>query len=180
MITLGDSPLFSDCRARAGQAWERLVWPNPKSEAWRRSDLDFLKLPQEPVRQWADWNLVSRAEGALMPLGEGLGRWGPAVARYFMEGVRPEDGKFQAQHYRFLGDGVCVYLPPGRLIEEPLRMARRLAHAGAYYPHTLIVLDEGAAATVIAQESSAEDSIFVNAATEIFLGAGARLSLAVI
>lgn len=173
-------PLIEELRARAVQAYERLSWPQPKSEEYRRSDISFLKSGFDPIAESAEWELSSSLAETLLPLQEGLRRWGPVLGRHLMNGVRPEDGKLQAQHGRHLGDGVSLYLPPGQTVVEPIRIHRRLPREGAYFPHALIALGEGSAGLVLMRESSAPGAHFLNSATEIFLGAGARLVLVIL
>jgi len=59
-------------------------------------------------------------------------------------------GKFAALHEAFLEDGAFVFVPKGVEVAEPFIVRHGATGAGtAVFPHTLVVLDEGAKATVV-------------------------------
>jgi Fe-S cluster assembly protein SufD len=85
--------------------------------------------------------------------------------------------KFAALHAACWSGGSLVYIPKRVVIEKPLHILSGLTEGGVDYGHTLIVLEEGAEATVLQETSSSEE---VTAglhcgAIEIFVGPRAKL-----
>ncbi len=99
------------------------------------------------------------------------------------ECVRLSDAYFAALHGVFMRGGVVLYVPKGVRIEQPLRAATWMtAGQRAGFNHTLIVLDEGAQATLIEEfasaapaKGSAPTQTFYNGAVEIIVGKNAQL-----
>ena len=91
-----------------------------------------------------------------------------------------ERNPFTALATAFLRDGAFVHVPAGVTVPEPLQLlfvstGGALAHVS--YPRTLIVLDEGAQATIVETYLSADPGVHLtNAVTEVLLGDAARLS----
>jgi Fe-S cluster assembly protein SufD len=80
-----------------------------------------------------------------------------------------------AAEYR---DGAFVYVPRGVVVEEPISLRTVHAQAGTLlHQRTLIVLEEGAQATVWEQylSGSAEQDALLNVVTELVVGDGANL-----
>ncbi len=106
------------------------------------------------------------------------------LERHLMtECVRLSDAYFAALHGVFMRGGVVLYVPRGVRIEQPLRAATWMtAGQRAGFNHTLIVLDEGAQATLIEEFASAASAkgsapaqTFYNGAVEIIVGKNAQL-----
>ena len=92
--------------------------------------------------------------------------------------VRLGSKKFAALHSARLRTGAFLFVPKGVVIERPIEIWHWVEGENAtIFPHTLIVLDEGASATVIDRFVSANDerSLAV-AVNDLTLGAGSRLS----
>jgi Fe-S cluster assembly protein SufD len=94
--------------------------------------------------------------------------------------VKPSDTYFAAMHAVFMRGGVVLYVPAGVHIEAPLRAATWLsAECANAFHHTLVVLGDGAKATLIEEFASAKNTIsdqaFVNSSVEIILGNSAQL-----
>ena len=83
---------------------------------------------------------------------------GELVRKHFMTRcVPPSDGKFAALHGAFWQNGVFLYVPRGVMIQEPFRVIVSAALQGtASLSHTLVVLDEGAQATLVEDTVSDE------------------------
>lgn len=73
------------------------------------------------------------------------------VQKHFMTRcVPPSDSKFAALHAAFWQNGVFLYVPKGVVVAEPFRVIVSAAlHGAAGLSHTLVVLDEGAQATLV-------------------------------
>jgi Fe-S cluster assembly protein SufD len=72
------------------------------------------------------------------------------------EAVAPSDDIFSALHAAFWSGGTLLYVPRGVKVEAPLFSLVGLAHEGAVdVGHTLIVLEEGAEATLVRETAAA-------------------------
>ena len=66
----------------------------------------------------------------------------------------PDYDKFAALHAAFWSGGQFLYVPRGVVIDRPLHIGSLLSDGGTDTTHTLIVLDEGAEATVLHESNS--------------------------
>lgn len=91
--------------------------------------------------------------------------------------VDPYQDKFAALHAACSSGGTLVYVPPGVLIDKPLHLFSALSAGKADFGHALIVLGEGAEATVLAETGSAESAAagLHCGAIEVLVGPHARL-----
>ncbi len=70
--------------------------------------------------------------------------------------VKPETDRFSAWHAAFWTGGTVLYVPRNVQVTEPLYSLIGLAAEGAAdFSHTLIILEEGASATLLEETSSA-------------------------
>lgn len=80
---------------------------------------------------------------------------------YFMkQAVRPDSDRFSAWHAAFWTGGTLLYVP--RNVEVALPLHSLIAHSRngvAEFSHTLIILEDGARATLLEETSSASESI---------------------
>tara|TARA_R110002049_G_scaffold2750_2_gene21779 strand:- start:662719 stop:664023 length:1305 start_codon:yes stop_codon:yes gene_type:complete len=67
----------------------------------------------------------------------------------------PDYDKFAAMHAAFWSGGQFLYVPRGVVIDRPLHIGSMLSDGGTDTTHTLIVLDEGAEATVLHESNGA-------------------------
>src|SRR5262249_32371277 len=97
----------------------------------------------------------------------------------FTRAVDPNYDKFAALHAACWSGGHLLYVPRGVVIDEPLHCLSSISSGGVDLGHTLIVLEEGADATIMCETASpAPDSGgFHCGATEVILGPSARLRL---
>jgi Fe-S cluster assembly protein SufD len=97
----------------------------------------------------------------------------------FTRAVDPNYDKFAALAAACWSGGHFVYVPRGVTIDEPLHCLSAITSGGTDLGHTLIVLEEGAEATVMCETASpAQDaSGFSCNATEVILAPGSRLRL---
>ena len=66
----------------------------------------------------------------------------------------PDYDKFAALHAAFFAGAQFLYVPRGVVIERPLHIGSMMTDGGTDTTHTLIVLDEGAEATVLHEANS--------------------------
>ncbi len=83
--------------------------------------------------------------------------------------------KFAALHAAFWSGGMVLYVPRGVRIEKPLHMFSALAGGGVDLGHALVVLEEGAEATLLAETSGDDQPSLHCGAIELVVGNGARL-----
>ncbi len=91
--------------------------------------------------------------------------------------VKPSDGKFAALHAALWTHGLFLYVPRNVVIELPLHVVMYNTEAGSTLGHVLIVLDEGAQATLLVDFQSAtrdEQTVSIGA-TELLVGNAANL-----
>jgi Fe-S cluster assembly protein SufD len=113
-----------------------------------------------------------------LPLKEALQRHGALVRRALFSRTSPEETIYTALHTAFLGQGTFLYVPQGVRVHQALRNVgvHTSGHAG-FFPHTLVILEEGAEATLVDEVHSAHQRPgFCAQVSELVLGAGSRLS----
>ena len=98
----------------------------------------------------------------------------------FTRGLDPTYDKFAAAHAAFWAGGTFLYVPRNVAVVDPLHVVLALTSpGGAESSHTLIVLEEGAEATLFVELLSPDDladGLHVGG-LEVFVGPGARLKL---
>jgi len=103
----------------------------------------------------------------------------PELVEERLHSLVPADRtKFTALHAAFRTGGTFVYVPRDVHVELPLQTITYVDADGlAVFPHTLVVLDQGAELTFIDRYVSAALSrAFSDAAVELYLGPNSRLS----
>lgn len=68
----------------------------------------------------------------------------------------PDHDKFAALHAAFMAGGQFLYVPRGVVIDRPLHIGSILSDGGTDTTHTLVVLEEGAEATVLHESNSTD------------------------
>ena len=68
--------------------------------------------------------------------------------------VDPSYDKFAAMHAACWSGGTFLYVPRGVAIDRPLHMLSGLSPDGVDFGHTLVILEEGAEATLLAETAS--------------------------
>lgn len=97
---------------------------------------------------------------------------------FLTRAVEPNRDRFSAWHAAFWTGGTVLYVPRNVEINIPLYSLIGLQTAGAAdFSHTLIILEEGASATLLEETaSSSPDAAGLHVgAVELIVGAGARL-----
>jgi Fe-S cluster assembly protein SufD len=102
---------------------------------------------------------------------------GELVRRHLFRAVDPNYDKFAALHAATWSGGALLYVPRGVAIDEPLHMLSLLSAGASDLGHALVILEEGAEATLLAETASlAEGASGLHCgAVELLLGPGARL-----
>lgn len=80
---------------------------------------------------------------------------GDLIRKYLFQGeFQPSFDRFSALHAAFFSGGQFLYVPRNVHIEQPLHALNLLGAGGVDLGHTLIVLEEGAQATVLNETAS--------------------------
>jgi Fe-S cluster assembly protein SufD len=109
---------------------------------------------------------------------------GDLVQKYLLtRAVNPEYDRFAALHAACWSGGHFLYVPRNVAIGDPFHFVSALTGGGSDLSHTLIVLEEGAEATVMCETASLPNADgshatgFHNGATEVILAPRANLRL---
>lgn len=105
---------------------------------------------------------------------------GDLLQKYlFTRAVDPTYDKFAALHTACWSGGHLLYVPRNVVIDEPLHCLSAMTEGGVDLGHTLVVLEEGAEATLMCETASSghDDAGLHCGATEVILGPGSRLRL---
>ncbi|MCO8125217.1 Fe-S cluster assembly protein SufD [Stieleria sp. TO1_6] len=78
------------------------------------------------------------------------------VRPYLFTAFDPDHDKFAALHAAFMTGGQFLYVPRGVVIDRPLHIGSILTDGGTDTTHTLIVLEDGAEATVLHESNSTD------------------------
>lgn len=76
------------------------------------------------------------------------------IKPYLFSVVDPSHDKFAALQAAFFSGGQFLYVPRGVVLEKPIHIGSLLSDGGTDTTHTLIVLEEGAEATVLHESNS--------------------------
>jgi len=123
-------------------------------------------------RKWAERGVLF---GSLDQL---VAEHGEIIQRHLMRrAVNPAYDKFSALHAAFWSGGHLLYVPRGVVIDEPLLALSALADGGVDLGHTLVILEDGAEATMMSESASCahDGGGFHCGAVEIILGRGSNL-----
>jgi Fe-S cluster assembly protein SufD len=104
---------------------------------------------------------------------------GDLVRKYLYRAVDPHFDKFAALQAACWSGGHCLYVPRGVVIDQPLHALSAMSHGGVDLGHTLVVLEEGAEATLMCETASdaQPDGGYACGATEVILAPNSRLRL---
>jgi Fe-S cluster assembly protein SufD len=178
----GDPALLKNLRQAAIERFAALGFPTLEDEEWRFTPL----APLTRVPFQADPDLAADGPELLIPGGVIVCDLVQALARY-PELVEPhlaryadfEGHTFTALNTAFLRGGTFVYVPPGRVIEEPIGVnfvARAAGDPFVWHRRLLIVAGRNSQATLCeTYAGQAGVTYFTNAVTEVVLDEGAIL-----
>lgn len=93
----------------------------------------------------------------------------------FGRAFNPGYDKFAALHAACWSGGTLLYVPRGVKIEQPLHTLSAVSAGGVDLGHTLVVLDEGAEATLLAETAGGEEPGLHCGGIELVLLPGAKL-----
>lgn len=114
------------------------------------------------------------------PLAAVLEHHGETIRPWFERSVvDPAYDRFAALQGAFWSSGSVLYIPRGVVIERPLHILNGLSDGQADISQLLIVMEDGAEATVLTEKASTSESAggFHCGGTEVIVGRGANLRL---
>ena len=102
---------------------------------------------------------------------------GERIRPHLFRAVDPHYDKFAALHAATWSGGALLYVPRGVVIDEPLHMLSVLSDGGTDLGHALVILEEGAEATLLAETASVNGAAggLHCGAVELLVGPGAKL-----
>ena len=175
-----------DARRRVWAQFQEMDWPARRHEEWIRSDLRLFNLNKyalpappsvtetEPLLsqgvdlgghlETIDSHTVGEsidpelsAKGVLFGSLDRLVIEHPEILRPLLfSAVDSTYDRFAALHAALWSGGAVLYVPRGVVVDRPLHVSSFLTDGGSDFGHTLVVLEEGAEATIL-QESSSFD-----------------------
>jgi Fe-S cluster assembly protein SufD len=116
-----------------------------------------------------------KAQGVrVLTLRQALAEQPELVRRHLFSCTRPDETSLAALHAALLGPGALVHVPRGVKVAAPLRLEGLAGQA--FFPHTLVVLEEAAELTVVdSVASQGGEAGLTSAVSELVLGAASRL-----
>ena len=202
-----EPPWITEQRLEAWSQFEQMRWPNQRDEEWMRTDIRLFKLdsfslskdslapsPASRLKVGVDVaghtvaingvSVASELDFELRERGVIFGdtqqvllEHGELLKPYFNRAVDPRFDRFAALHAAFWSSGTILYVPRGVVIDKPLHSLSILADGGTDFGHTLVILDDGAQATLMAESQSVEPNTtgLHCGAVELFVGPSAHL-----
>ena len=192
-------------RKLAWARFQEMSWPSRSEEEWIRTDTRLFKLNQFSLPNSAPQ--PAEASAPLLMAGVHLGgrttslngrpvasnllaslasrgvifgsldELSKATVEQFTKAVNPHFDRFSALQAACWSGGHFLYVPKGVVIEEPLHCLSSITDGGTDLGHLLVVLEDGAEATLLAETAShgQQETGFHCGASEVILGANAKL-----
>lgn len=131
---------------------------------------------------WTDADAdLSRLGVTVLPIADAIRKSPALVERYMGQTVRMDESRFTGLNAALLAGGAFVHVPAGVTVPRPIRIlvSRQSPDLGTF-PHVVVALDKGSAATVIEEYfSPGEPGVGVHVGvSEITVGDEADLHLA--
>jgi Fe-S cluster assembly protein SufD len=111
-------------------------------------------------------------------LGTSLDHHAAAIEPHLGQHAQVEKNPFVALNASFLRDGAYVHVPRGVIVEKPIHLLyiATASRPVMSHPRTLIVIEEGASATIVETYVGGANQIYwTNAVTEIIAGPGSQI-----
>lgn len=179
-----DPDWLIEIRKAAWEKFEALDWPGQKDEEWMRTDIRLFKLDKFSMPSECSGELPSPVLNAGVDLGghchahdgiavasevdpelkskgvlfgnarELLAEHGETLKPYFHRAFDPHFDRFSALHAAFWSTGSILFVPRGVVVEKPVHLFSAMSDGGIDLSHTLVILEDGAEATVLAESRS--------------------------
>lgn len=149
-------------------------------EYWRQTNFARQKLERFTAVSVADRRKGTASQGIVFKeLTKAAQENTELVRKYLGRGFAGREEKFLQQNDANWKSGSFLYIPKNCSAENPFTIQITSAEANqSTFPRTVIVLDQGATATVFLHSTSPHDTEnFINSVTEIYLEANSKLEL---
>ncbi|PIR20408.1 MAG: Fe-S cluster assembly protein SufD [Deltaproteobacteria bacterium CG11_big_fil_rev_8_21_14_0_20_47_16] len=184
--TVGDPAWLKANRDAAWERYSATPYPTRKEELWKYTDLSRINWGKYAVGTTENVVLSTlekdaAARGAIFcTLADALKKHPELVQKYLGRNTDTVNGKYAFENLAFTDRGFFCFVPKGVKITTPLHVETQSTQDGAtLFPRTIVVLEEGAEATVFDQFTSpnAKDGVigYTNARVELYVGQSARL-----
>ncbi|HZZ27404.1 MAG TPA: Fe-S cluster assembly protein SufD [Pirellulales bacterium] len=101
---------------------------------------------------------------------------GDLIRGHLFRAVNGRADKFAALHAACWSGGAILYVPKGISINEPFHMFSAISPGGVDFGHTLVILEDGASATLLSETAGGSDQQGLHCgAIELVVGPGAKL-----
>jgi Fe-S cluster assembly protein SufD len=166
-------------RARALDSLGAITMPAFRGvPGWEFTPIDQLELDAYAPAPGGEVDAPVAPDGVVvLPLAEAADRHPDVVERHLGSLVAP-DSPFSARNEAHWTDGTFVYVPRNVRVEEPIELRNVHAQEGsALHWRTLVVVDEGAEATIWDETVSAGDGDgLINGVVELIVSQNAHLT----
>jgi Fe-S cluster assembly protein SufD len=168
-------------RVAAAEQLESVSWPSSAEEIWRYSRIDEFDLDRYQPRAVNQRSLdVPVLDAGLASKGVVVGDLidvdDSEVADWLGTCSDASPDAFTVLHDAFMVGGAYVRVPAGVVVETPLFFEHRSGGDGlASFPHTLVIVGEGAEVTVVDRYAAEGDPHLCDAVIELIVGDGARV-----
>jgi Fe-S cluster assembly protein SufD len=185
-VSRGEPAWLGKLRADWWQRVEADPWPTDVQEEWRRTSLDALPrdggLLLDPPLATYELDPALAAQGVIFSDLATAVREHPDLVRAHLgrHDTLAAQMPFWGRSLAAWTGGTFLYVPARVAVDGPLT-ARTALPAGAYsyLPHTLVVLEEDASATLLEEVSSPDgDPVWFGGTADLQVGYGARLRYA--
>ncbi len=156
-LTSGEPAWLQQQRQTAWQTYEKLPLPTRRDLEWQRFDLRALKLDKITGASAVTETLTSPAaeqtgQGVIFcDMATAITKHGDLVKEYLGKSIAPDEPrKFNALHAALWKTGAFLYVPRDVRVTVPFEILYQFAgNATAGFPHTLVVVEPGAEATLV-------------------------------
>lgn len=153
-IGSGEPTWLKSQRLAAWQTFEKLPLPTRRDLEWQRFDLRALKLDKVSL---SESSIVEKLTGTakdgviFCDLKTALAKHGDLVKQYLGKSIAADEPrKFAALHAALWNTGTFLYVPRGIKVGTPLEVVYEFSGQNvAGFPHTLVVIEPGAEATLV-------------------------------
>jgi Fe-S cluster assembly protein SufD len=179
--TLGGHDWLVARRVAAAERLAAVTWPSTSEEIWRYSRIDDLDLERYQPRPADQRSLaVPVLDPGLVAKGVVVGDLAdlddPDTVDWFGTCSDASPDAFTLLHDAFVAGGAYVRVPPGVVVDEPLFFEHRVGGDGlASFPHTLLVVGEGAEVSVVDRFAAHGAPHLCDIVIELLVGDGARV-----
>ena len=174
---------LTERRLQAYDVFEKLDFPDPKSEEWRYVDVrgfdfDGFSAPEGRVRVPDLPQELSDSGVIFTDISTATRDHVELVQEHFFTEVPVDEHIFTALHGAFYSNGLLIHVPRGVEVAVPLETLRDVPSGGSTFPHTTVVVEEQGSLTFIDRFKSgfSDRPSLSSSVVEVEAGAGATVN----